>query len=81
MEPTITAPITTPLGFWVLSLSDVGASVSLGVLEEREGISEVGEEAVELGEFAFKQRPSSEFATVLNSKSVWNHTMENLYSQ
>lgn len=81
MEPTITAPIKMPLGLWLLLLSDVGASVSLGVLEEREGVDEVDEEAVELGEFAFKQWPSSEFPTILDSKSVWDYTIENLYSQ
>lgn len=79
MEPTITAPMTMPVGLRLLS--DVGASVSLGVLEEREDVGEVDEEAVELGEFAFKQWPSSEFPTILESKSVWDHTMENLYSQ
>ncbi len=78
MEPTITPPITTPLGLPLLSLSDVGAGVSVGVLEERE---DVGEEAVELGEFALKQRPSSEFPTMLDSKSVRNRTVDNMYSQ
>ena len=78
MEPTITPPITTPLGPPPLLLSDVGAGVSVGVLEERE---DVGEEAVELGEFALKQRASSEFPTMLDSKSAWNHTVENVHSQ
>lgn len=71
--------MTMPVGLRLLS--DVGASVSLGVLEEREDVGEADEEAVELGEFAFKQWPSSEFPTILESKSVWDHTMENLYSQ
>ena len=85
MEPTITAPITTPLGFPLLSLSGGGGAggggVSLGVLEEREDVGEVDEEAVVLGEFAFKQWLSSELPTSLDSKSVWNRTVENLYSQ
>lgn len=85
MEPTITAPITTPWGFPLLSLSGGGggSGVVLGVLEEREDVDvdEVGEEAVVLGEFAFKQLVSSELPTILDSKSVWNRTVENLYSQ
>ena len=80
MEPTITPPIKTPLGFSLLPSSDVGAGVSVGVLEEEER-EDVGEEAVELGEFALKQRASSEFPTMLDSKSVWNRTVENMYSQ
>ena len=78
MEPTITAPITTPLGFPLLSSGGGGGGggVSLGVPEEREDVGEVGEEAVVLGEFAFKQRSSSELPTILDSKSVWNRTVE-----
>ena len=81
MEPTITPPITTPLGLPLLSLSevDVGVGVSVGVVEEEGEV--VGEEAVELGEFALKQRASSEFPTILDSKSVWNRTMENMHLQ
>lgn len=75
MEPTITPPITTPVGLWLLPLSDVATGVVLlfEVLEEGEEVVEIGkmgEEAVELGEFAFKQATSSEFPTSLVLKSV-----------